>query len=79
MPKSPCKFTGFREIVGAWLLSHLLSQKPLWWQAYSVSIVSGWLCGMCKFDLDYVSEVIGVSSLWSYHWQMLGASLESDC
>ena len=21
----------------------------------------------------------GVSSLWPYHWEMLGASLESDC
>ena len=30
----------FREIIGAWLLSHLLPQKLLWWQACFVSIVS---------------------------------------
>ena len=28
---------------------------------------------MCKFDPDYVSEV-----MWPYHWEMLVASLDSD-
>ena len=32
---------GFREIVGAWLLSHLLPQKLLRWQADSVLLVDG--------------------------------------
>ena len=32
--------------------------------------------GVCKFDRDLVSEV---SSLWPYHWEMLGTFLGSDC
>ena len=41
--KIAMKCTGFREIVGIWLLSHLLPQKPLRWQACSVSIFSRWV------------------------------------
>ena len=37
------KSASFIEIVGAWLLSHLLPQKLLWWEACSVSIVSRWV------------------------------------
>ena len=58
VPKSPSKCPSFREIVGTWLLSHLLPQKLVWWQACSVSVISRWVGGS-KFDLDYVSEVMG--------------------
>ena len=34
--------------------------------------------GVCKFEPDYVSKV-RVSSLWPYHWEMHGESLESNC
>ena len=43
VPKSPWKCTSFREIMGAWLLSHLLPQKLVWGQACSVSVVSRWV------------------------------------
>ena len=37
------KSTGFREIVGAGLLTHLLPQKLLCWQACFVSTISRWM------------------------------------
>ena len=37
------KSTSFREIVGALLLTHLLPQKLLCWQACFVSTVSRWV------------------------------------
>ena len=37
------KSTGFREIVGAGLLTHLLPQKLLCWQTCFVSTVSRWM------------------------------------
>ena len=46
----------FREIVGAWLLSHLLPQKLMRWQAGLISIIGRW--GV-QFDPDHVSEVGG--------------------
>ena len=33
-----------RKMIGAWLLSHRLPQKLLFWQAGSVSIISRWRC-----------------------------------
>ena len=52
--KSPIKCLSFREIVGAWLLSHLLPQKLLWWQACSVSIVGRW--GRCAKRDGYPAD-----------------------
>ena len=47
MPKNKCRnrreSTGFREIVGAGLLTHLLPQKLLCWQVCFVSTVSRWM------------------------------------
>ena len=64
----------FREIVGAWLLSHLLPKSCCdGKKALLVLLVNG----VCKFDRDHVRSK-GVNSLWPYHWDMLGASLESD-
>ena len=37
------KSTGFRDMIGAWLLTHQLPQKLLCWQAsLVVSLVSKW-------------------------------------
>ena len=48
------RIQGFREIVGAWLLSHLLLKSCCHGkQAQSVLLVGG----VCKFDRDYVGEV----------------------
>ena len=38
-------YTGFREIMGTWLLPYLLPQKLLRWEACSISIVSQWGAG----------------------------------
>ena len=46
---------GFREMVGAWLLLHLLPQKLLWWQASSVGSISRWRCAN---STETVGEVI---------------------
>ena len=35
--------------------------------------------GEDKFDLDYVGEVVERASCGHYHWEMLWASLKSDC
>ena len=67
---------GFREIVGAWLLLHQLPQKLLWWQAGLVNIVSRWGVQIWPRPCERSK---GVSSLWPYQWEMLGASLESAC
>ena len=60
MPKNKCRNRRekycFREIVGAGLLTHLLPQKLLCWQACFVSTVSRWM--RTNFDLDYVGEVM---------------------
>ena len=37
------------------------------WLVLLVSVV-------CKFALDHEGEVIGISSLWPYHWKMLRAT-----
>ena len=77
LPKSPWKCMSFRKIVGAWLLSHLLLQKLLCWQAcFLLLLVGEWNMSIWPRLCEISKEV---SSLWPCHWEMLVASLELDC
>ena len=76
-PQSPWNNVWLLEkIVGAWLLSNLPPWKLLWWQLNFVSIISTWGVQIWPRPWGWNK---GVSSPRPYHWEMLGASLESDC